>query len=464
MYDATPIHRNIMRTISALLLILGHIVAISAAATAQTPVQPDSLMCAPGELLFSEDFDPATVSDRWGFKANFALRDGALLRTNVNPTESQRVFLKDASFHNTIIQFDFRLSGQTTELRLVTGSGGGYNSVTRIAPDHFQVNTPVDRDGGFVPAHLGECTRRPHSDEWQTMTVEYWNDEILAHLGDNEFVLGQHPIIDRTRRYFAFQFDLPGASIDNVRIWRATDLRDDWAETYRHLAVAQADREPVDRNPAERYKIEYMNLKSHLTLNDQAYRDLVANREVLEAALHADYPEAFISHKELNKRIAQRRQQIKETDPDFRRMEIEVNRASRAEDDYVVSTRPELISLKDDGIARQRFTSELGQVRALLEAAGDEQLAALVAETARQQAALEARFPEAFESIEAAVARRQATRKALNEDPEFQTRNRAVVDATQAVKEYEEQAAPDLVQLAADARAYTRSLESIDAR
>jgi hypothetical protein len=164
---------------SRLILSLLCFFAISATATAQTPAPPHAetsappnvLMCTPGELIFSEDFDPATVSDRWGFKADFALRNGALLRTDVDPTETKRVFLKDPSFHNTIIQFDFKLSGQTTDLRLVTGSGGHYNSVTQIRPDHFQVNTPVDRDAGIVPAQLGECIRERRPGQWQTMTV-----------------------------------------------------------------------------------------------------------------------------------------------------------------------------------------------------------------------------------------------------------------------------------------------------
>ena len=151
---------------SRLILTLLCISAISASATAEAPalpnVRPDApanvLMCTPGELLFAEDFDPATVSERWGFKADFALRDGALLRTNVDPTESKRVFLKDLSFYNTIIQFDFKLTGQTTDLRLVTGSGGHYNSVTQIHPDHFEVDTPVDREAGIVSAHLANAS------------------------------------------------------------------------------------------------------------------------------------------------------------------------------------------------------------------------------------------------------------------------------------------------------------------
>ncbi|MDP7302555.1 MAG: hypothetical protein QGG09_05605, partial [Pirellulaceae bacterium] len=371
---------------------------------------------------------------------------------------------KDPSFHNTIIQFDFKLSGKTSDLRLVTGSGGGYNSVTRIRSDHFQVNTPADRSAGFVPAHLGECSRKLRPDQWQTMTVEYWDDEIVAHLSDDEFVIGKHPIIDRTRRYFAFQFDLPGASIDNVRVWKATGQRDDWAETRKKLAMAQADRAPVKRDPAERYKYEYTNLKSHLTLEDQAYRDLVARHNKLQAALHADYAEAFITHKQLGKLIAKKKQHIKATEPEFKAMEVAVHKTRRAEDDYVLSTRPELARLKEDGVAKQRYASELGQVRAQVEASGDKQLAALVAETARCQAALEARFPEAFESVDAAVAKRQGIRKSLNDDPEFQARNRAAVDAGKAIKEYENQAAPNLIQLAAAARTYIDSLKSSNAK
>lgn len=421
-------------------------------------------MCIPGELIFADDFDPETVSDRWGFKAEFALRDGALLRTNVAPAESRRVFLKDPSFHNTIIQFDFKLSGKTTDLRLVTGSGGGYNSVTQIHREHFQLNTPVDRDAGIVPAHLGECVRESRPGQWQTMTVEYWDDEMVAHLSDSEFVVGKHPIIDRTRRYFAFQFDLPGASIDNVRVWRAAGQRENWPEARKQLTAFQTARELVERDPTERYKIAYTNLKSRLTLNDPAYRDLVATHDRLKAALHADYADAFASHKELTKRIAKKKQQLKAADPEFKRLDVAVNKARKAEDAYVLSTKPELARLKEDGTAKQRFASELGQVRAGLEAANDQQLAALVAETAKRQAALEARFPEAFRSVDAAVQERNTKRKALNDDPEFQARNRAVVDAGKVTKEYEHDADPNLAELEAASKAYIDTLKSSNAK
>jgi hypothetical protein len=69
------------------------VLGISAATAFSAVDPPATRMCQPGELLFSDDFDPATVSERWFFKGEFALRDGALLRTTVDPTESKRVFL-----------------------------------------------------------------------------------------------------------------------------------------------------------------------------------------------------------------------------------------------------------------------------------------------------------------------------------------------------------------------------------
>ena len=421
-------------------------------------------MC-PGEFIFSEDFDPETVLRRWGFQADFALRDGALLRTDVDPTEGKRVFLKDPSFHNTIIQFDFKLSGKTTDLRLVTGSGGGYNSVTQIHREHFQLNTPVDRDAGIVPAQLGECVRKPRPDQWQTMTVEYWGVEMIAHLNDKEFVIGKHPIIDRTRKYFAFQFDLPGASIDNVRVWKATGQRENWSETRRKLIALQSDREPVKRDPAERYKIAYTNLKSRLTLNDQAYRDLVAKHDELKAALHADYADAFATHKELTKAHC-KEEKATQGRPTPSSSRWRLRSTKHAERKKLTSCRPNPNSRVSKKMVLRSSDSLLNLVRsrAVLEAASDQQLAALVAETAKRQAALETRFPKAFRSVDAAVEERNAKRKSLNDDAKFQARNKEIVDAGKAIKDYEQNADPNLAQLAADAKAYTDSLKSSNAK
>ena len=52
----------------------------------------------------------------------------------------------------------------------------------------------------------------------------------------------------------------------------------------------------------------------------------------------------------------------------------------------------------------------------------------------------------------------------MNQDPEFQGRNKAVVDALQAIKDYEHKAAPDLAELAAASKAYIDTLRSPHAK
>ncbi len=417
---------------------------------------PDSkrnfLMCEPGDLLFSDDFDPDSVSARWFYKGEFALRGDALVRTKVDPDESHRVFLKDPEFHNTIVQFDFKYEGLTNDLRLVTGSGGHYNSVVQCRRDRFQVNTPVDREAGFMPSHIGECARIFVPGEWHTMTVEFWNDEIIAHVDGEHFVLGAHPIIDRTRTYFAFQFDRPSAAIDNVRVWQAAGQREDWPETRERLAQRQETRAPVIRDPVDRYKFVYTNVKSRLTRSDETYRRLVQRHDELQRALHDEYPEAFRTHKELSKSISATKQRLKATDPEFKPMESAVHKARRAEDAYVVSKNPRLQKLP-----AHRYNSELDLARVRLEAEKDPGLLALIAETARRQAVLESRFPEAFASVDAQVDHRNALRRALNDDPKFQEQNRAVADVLRAIKEYERSAEPRLVELEAASKAYQQS-------
>ena len=95
-------------------------------------------------------------------------------------------------------------------------------------------------------------------------------------------------------------------SIHNVRVWKATGQRRNRPEARSSLVAIQANREPVKRDPLERYRIAYVNLKSRLTLSDQTHRKLVATHHRLKAALHADYADAFASHKELSNTLRRR--------------------------------------------------------------------------------------------------------------------------------------------------------------
>ena len=79
--------------------------------------------------------------------------------------------------------------------------------------------------------------------------------------------------------------------------------------------------------------------------------------------------------------------------------------------------------------------------------------------TAKRQKALRSRFPAAFQDVESLVAKRNATRKSLNHDTVFQARNRILIDAQRAIKDYERKVAPALVQLESDSKTYLDSLQ-----
>ena len=62
-------------------------------------------------------------------------------------------------------------------------------------------------------------------------------------------------------------------------------------------------------------------------------------------------------------------------------METAINKARKAEDEYVVSLYPDLQALQSDGIPQHRFLSEQARLRYELEKNDDSQLQALMTET-----------------------------------------------------------------------------------
>ena len=88
---------------------------------------PTTYMCKPGKLIFADEFSKGSISPRWFFRKDWIIKDGALIRNELSP-DVTRVFLKDSSIANAIIQFDFCFKG-AKEIRMMTGANGNYNAV-----------------------------------------------------------------------------------------------------------------------------------------------------------------------------------------------------------------------------------------------------------------------------------------------------------------------------------------------
>ena len=121
--------------------------------------------------------------------------------------------------------------------------------------------------------------------------------------------------MNRTREYLAFQFDLPGASIDNVFIWQAIEQKKNWESVRNQLAATQERRPLVPRSKEERIKYNLINVKSNLTRFDEAYQELVAfGINLLRHRYTQRIPDAFQTHKQLSKQIAYVKKKTRETD------------------------------------------------------------------------------------------------------------------------------------------------------
>ena len=408
--------------------------------TATPPAAEDFLMCSPGKAIFSETFTQGSVSERWGIRAYYKIDDGILKRTNHEPEETARTFLKDAAFHNVIFRFDFRFEG-AAEIRLMTGGGGGYNTITQIFLGHFQVNT-AKRNNEFAPSMQGECAFNFKEGKWYTMTVEFHGEEVVAHVDKDHFVVGRHPIINTERTYLAFQVSGTSAAFDNFSV-RESTLKDNWPARRAGLSSSQATRPPAfKRDARQQYDLIILNLKDRLSRNDAKYQDLVSHNEKLKATLKTDYPKAFLTHKELSKDIAKRRKQIKEREPRFKEMESAVNKARKKEKEYIHSRHAEL-----DDLPKHLYYAAFEKHRTSI--SRDSRLVALEKITATLEADLHRAFPEAFRNVDALVGKRHAYAASLKDDENFRTRRKAIAEANDAITDYLFAKEPGLEQLAA---------------
>ena len=171
------------------------------------------------QLYFGDHFSPGLVSERLWYSKDWVAEDGILKRLETG-SDNTRIFLRDAEYKNVVVKFDFRL-GDAQDVRLMTGTGGGYNAVIHLRPDHFFIQTALDRSVPYFPYRHGECAYKFDPDRWYTMTVEFLGDEVIAHLDRDHAAHAKHPIIDRTRRYLAIQVDEHAAAFDNFQVFTA---------------------------------------------------------------------------------------------------------------------------------------------------------------------------------------------------------------------------------------------------
>lgn len=382
---------------------------------ARIPSPP--LLTEQRQLYFAEHFKPGQLSERLWYNADWKAEDGVLKRLP-NGSGNTRVFLRDAEYKDTVIRFDFRL-GDAKDVRLMTGSGGHYNTVLHLRPDHFFLQTAKDASVPYFSYRHGECAYDFDPEQWYTMTVEFLGDEAIAHLDQEHIVHAKHPIIDRTREYFAFQVDEHAAAFDNVQILNAVAKKSDDRRTK---VEAAAGKFPVEKTLQEQFDIRKTNAHEWYYQNDERYRSLVQRVDELDEARKERFPAAFRTHKEYHKAIHAERKRLSDADPNYKQLLTITHKANRQIDEWLIGKKPGLEELRGD-----RQKAAIAELRQKF--ANSPELNMLIKQANQAQQNLEATYPQLFVSDEEINSQKKTAAEAVKKDPEYQRMSKARAEA-----------------------------------
>lgn len=391
------------------------------------PMPSPPLLTDIRSLYFGEHFHPGKISERFFYNRDWEAKEGHLRRVS-NGTADTRIFLRDAEYKDTVIRFDFRFQ-DSEDIRLVTGSGGGYNTVLHIRRDHFYLQTAKDAKVPYFSYRHGECAYEFDPDRWYTMTVEFLENEALAHIDGDHVVRATHPIIDRTREYFAFQVDAGKALFDNVQILNASAKKGEEAAAGRRILEAAEGKYPVEKTLEEQHKIAKTNAHERLYQNDDTYRSLVKKVDELDERNAEQFPDAYRSSKEFKKKIQEMRKRLLETDSVFKETLSATHRANRALDEFLFEQKPEVKEWPD-----HRKKAELERLREKF--AGSDAYRRLVEIAEAAQAKLEAAYPQLFVSDDEIAAKRKQATEAVEDDPAFKAARAERAAAYRATQDY----------------------------
>ena len=307
---------------------------------AKIPSRP--MLSETRNLVWGEHFSEGQISPHWSFQKEWDVKNG-ILRRNQVMLENARLIYTNTNFKDALVRFEFRFEG-ANEIRLVTGPDGGYNTVIHIRKDHFFIKTTHDQAGPPYPLRHGECAYDFKDGKWYVMTLEFLDDQVIAHLDHHHIAFAKHPIIRQERTYFAFQVDQTGACFDNVQVFQVGRHPKKDENLYHVLSCI--GKFPLQKTPKEEYRILKQNLHAKLHMTDPAYRALVEQVDLLDNEKIKRFPEVFSSSRELSQQRQDLREKLLREDPLFQKLMKDRRAAHAASLDYLHNKDKRITKLK----------------------------------------------------------------------------------------------------------------------
>lgn len=378
-------------------------------------------------LYFGDHFSDGLVSERLRYSKDWVAEDGVLKRLETG-SDTTRIFLRDAEFTDALIRFKFRM-GEATDIRLVTGNGGAYNAVLHIREDHFFLQTASDKSVPWFSYRHGECAFDFDPEKWYTMTVEFLDDEVVAHINRERVVYAKHPIIDQTRKYLALQVDEKFVCFDDFQVFTAASKKGDALDEGRAGLDAVLDRYPVPKSLEEEYQIEKRNAHEKLYQSDEFYRGLVKRVQTLDEKRKEQFPGVFLSTKDRRSAIGEERKRLLKSDPIYKELLHATHRSKRALETFLIEQKPEI-----ENWPRSKKEAELERLRRRF--ATSDSYEALLEQSAKAEAELKSKYPQLYLSDEALAKKKKAVFAAANEGERFKLAAKERASAYQDQQEY----------------------------
>lgn len=390
-------------------------------------------LAMPGKVVVQDDFEDASkVTERWFFKEHWTIEKGVLVRTEI-VGENQRVFVKKPRYGDCFIGLRFAFQG-AQEIRVMTGTPGKYNAVVTLWPNGFRVSTARDETIPHFPTVLGECAFDFKEGEFYPLAIEIVGEEIVVRIDDDHAITGTHPILKRTRDYFAFQVDQSGAAFDDVVLQSGGSQMEGWKARQKKLLAIQKERLWLPHSEKEQQKVREQIARDRLFRADPGFKRRVTQIEVLRGLAKKQFPEAYLTLKERKKAVVTERKRLLREDPLFKKLNDAVSKLRRSEVRLLHVLHPELEKEPPE-------TYHLALARARKKSAEAQAYQLLMTNLQVTEARLAVRYPQVVISDEQLMEKTKAAKAKAAADPIFQELNKTIATAVKIEKDVVQRAA-----------------------
>lgn len=188
----------------------------------------ETLMCEPGRLLLSDDFDKPLAQPWKAAKGKWEIVEGAIQGTEIKADMHGAVIRANLPWHDAVIQYSFKLQGaKMTSFSI--NDAKGHNSRVIVTPTGFSARKDDhDHTGPDKPVLLQAVKTPVTADEWHTLVIEVRGAEFLARLDGKQTAYGSHEAIDINKTNIGLTVSGESVSFKNLRIWEATE-KADWS-------------------------------------------------------------------------------------------------------------------------------------------------------------------------------------------------------------------------------------------